>query len=677
MTLLTLTCVTVARADVSTDVQEWHLVRCLKSISQRYFSTGETLAVSLHEEALHTSGRRSENFTNFGPVSIDVVGYISEEMHRTETRSVVISNVFTDYEPTEWNSNHKPESYLLLAPSSCNHESDIVQSVRSQLKRLSSYPEWNPRARFVVTVMNISFKYNAVEVSQRILVELWKRKILNAIVLIPLTHTSQSEDATDTRKRPDGHIMEVPALGIYTWFPYQGPNRCSVVDEAVLLDMWLMEDEGNFVRNSFFFSKKAYYNFHGCELRVAVKITNFITESTIQNSGNNADLTFDEGLEIGVLKLITRTMNFTLIFLPQIKNFRKVQEESGNYIGYTGLLMNDKADIAVGGIIRTATSTNLTDVTTSFWKIRWQWYVPCPVKFPGWQSISRIFSLSGWLCIFLAAMLAHIVIVFLARFQIQEIESFKRFVDAVLDVWALILGVSILSLPRTSPLRLFFSAWMCYSLAINTVFQAYLTTYLVDPGFEKSITSIEEVFASGTKYGFSSTFFDRNFNNEANSKDVEILRNRIDCGDMVTCLLWTAKYRNISSICNPELVEYLYYGSKYSDKFRGYQPCELKEMPVLVTDLLMVVQKGSIFLDRMNEIICRLVEAGLPAHLYKVSPEARKYFKAISSASKTAAEEYHALTMNNMQSAFYLLLFGHSLGLMSFLMELLYFKMHL
>ncbi|PNF33396.1 hypothetical protein B7P43_G04165 [Cryptotermes secundus] len=677
MILLTLTCVTVARADVSTDVQEWHIVRCLRSISQRYFSTGETLAMSLHEEALHTSGRRSENFTNWGRVSIDVVGYISEEIHRSESRSVVISNVFTDYDPTEWKSNHKPEIYLLLTPSSCNHESDIVQSVKSQLKRLSSYPEWNPRARFVVTVINISFKYNAEELSQRLLVQLWERKILNAIVLIPLTNTSQSQVATGTRRRPDGLVMEVSALGIYTWFPYQGPNQCSVVDEAVLLDMWLMEGEGNFVRNSFFFPRKAYDNFHGCELRVATRVTDFRAQNTILKSGNNRDHKFDTNFEIRLLKLITRTMNFTLIFLPQIKNFRKVQEESGKYIGYTGLLMNDKADIAVGGIIRSATSTNLTDVTRSYWKVRWQWFVPCPVKFPGWQSIFRIFSLSGWSCILLAAMLAPIVIVFLARFRIQENESFKRFMDAVLDVWALILGVSILSLPRTSPLRLFFSAWMCYSLAINTVFQAYLTTYLVDPGFEKSITSIEEVFTSGTKYGFSSTYFDRNFNDKANNKHQEILRNRIDCVDMVTCLLWTAKYRNISSICNPGLVEYFYYASKYSDKFRGSRLCELKEASVLASDLLMVVQKGSFFLDRMNDIICRLVESGISTYFNKFGPETYRLLKAKSSASKTVAEDYHALTMNNMQSAFYLLLLGHSLGLISFLMEMLYFKIHL
>jgi hypothetical protein len=214
-----------------------------------------------------------------------------------------------------------------------------------------------------------------------------------------------------------------------------------VVDEAVLLDMWLMEGVGNLVRNSYLFPKKLIDNFHGCELRIATTVTVLRWENTIQNFGNNTDHTSHEYYEIGILKLITSTMNFTPIFLPQIKNFRKVQDESGKYIVYTGLLMNDKADIAVGGIIRTAISTNLLDVTTSYWKVTWHWFVPCPVIFPGWRSIFRIFSLSGWVSIFLAAVLAHIAIVFLARFRIQENESFRRFVDVVLDVWALILGV--------------------------------------------------------------------------------------------------------------------------------------------------------------------------------------------------------------------------------------------
>jgi hypothetical protein len=81
--------------------------------------------------------------------------------------------------------------------------------------------------------------------------------------------------------------------------------------------------------------------------------------------------------------------------------------------------MKEEADIASGGIILTETSTNLRDVTTSYWQISWEWYVPFPVKIPGWKIVFRIFSLSGSLSIFLAAMLAKLVIVFLTRFGIK------------------------------------------------------------------------------------------------------------------------------------------------------------------------------------------------------------------------------------------------------------------
>jgi hypothetical protein len=63
------------------------------------------------------------------------------------------------------------------------------------------------------------------------------------------------------------------------------------------------------------------------------------------------------------------------------------------------------------------------------------------------------------------------------------------------------------------------------------------------------------------------------------------------------------------------LWEYFYYSSEYSDEFRGYHPCGLKEMSVLVTDLLMTLQKRNHFLNHMNNIIDRLIESGITAYL--------------------------------------------------------------
>jgi hypothetical protein len=41
--------------------------------------------------------------------------------------------------------------------------------------------------------------------------------------------------------------------------------------------------------------------------------------------------------------------------------------------------------------------------------------------------------------------------------------------------------LSVNTQPPSAPLRLFF-CWLCYCVAISTVFQAYLTTFLIEPG---------------------------------------------------------------------------------------------------------------------------------------------------------------------------------------------------
>jgi hypothetical protein len=633
--------------------------------------------MSLHEDTAPIPGRRYGNLTYCGGGSVDVARYICEELHKAESRSVVITNTFADYGPVNWNSNQKYDSYVLITPSYFSQESDIVQSVESQLKQHSSYPGWNPRTRFVVIVTNISFKHNAEKLSQKILAELWKRKVINGIVLIPLTHASNSEVSLGIRKEADGPVVEGEELGIYTWFPFRRTNQCSDVDKAVLLDVWVMAGGGSFVRNSFLFPNKLSGNFHGCGLRVATALPPSRGTSTTQNSASRLLYTRSCAYEKRLLQLITRAINMTITFLPEVKNFRIMQDESGNFVGYTGLLMNDEADIALGGIMRTATSTILMDVTKSYLQVIWEWYVPCPAKFPGWKSIFRIFSATSWLSIFLSAVLAIIVIVFLARFGIKEYESLKRVVDAITDVWALMLGVSISPLPRTVPLRVFFAACVCCSLAINTVFQAYLTTFLVDPGFEKSITTIDEISSSGIKYGFISTYFDQKYYDKTNPSSLKILENRINCVDLATCAIWTVKYRNFSSISTSIFMDILYYNSEYSGELKDYPYCLLKETPVLVTDELMTLQKGSPFLNRMNEIIGRLTESGMATYLEKFNPETKSFKKTNPISSLALLDEYSPLNINNMQPAFFLFIFGNSLGLVSFLLEILYFKVYL
>jgi hypothetical protein len=57
-------------------------------------------------------------------------------------------------------------------------------------------------------------------------------------------------------------------------------------------------------------------------------------------------------------------------------------------------------------------------------------------------------------------------------------------------------------MPRAPSLRSLFLAWVCFSLAFITVIQAFLTTFLIDSGYETPIQNVDELFASGIKLAY-------------------------------------------------------------------------------------------------------------------------------------------------------------------------------
>ena len=55
-------------------------------------------------------------------------------------------------------------------------------------------------------------------------------------------------------------------------------------------------------------------------------------------------------------------------------------------------------------------------------------------------------------------------------------------------------------MPRTLRFRLFFVS-VLYCFAINTVFKTFLTSFLVDPGYENQLTSLDKILDSGIEFG--------------------------------------------------------------------------------------------------------------------------------------------------------------------------------
>jgi hypothetical protein len=55
-------------------------------------------------------------------------------------------------------------------------------------------------------------------------------------------------------------------------------------------------------------------------------------------------------------------------------------------------------------------------------------------------------------------------------------------------------------MPRSYHLRIVIFAWISYCFSVPTVFQTFLTTFLVDPGLHKQIANLHELSQSKMEY---------------------------------------------------------------------------------------------------------------------------------------------------------------------------------
>jgi hypothetical protein len=109
------------------------------------------------------------------------------------------------------------------------------------------------------------------------------------------------------------------------------------------------------------------------------------------------------------------------------------------------------------------------------------------------------------------------------------------------------MGVSATNTPNTWKFRLLFLVYVCYCFAISTVFQAFFTSYLIEPGYGNKFDTFEDLLHSRVAYGYNdilegaltSTSY-KEFNSFHYSR-------RQDCNDIVEC---TRLIANNDQLCS-------------------------------------------------------------------------------------------------------------------------------
>jgi hypothetical protein len=384
------------------------------------------------------------------------------------------------------------------------------------------------------------------------------------------------------------------------------------------------------------------------------------------------------GLQVNFVELMFKRLNLTAKYTvsPNPKGYF-----SRMILQTVRKLQPASSDVAIGILPLHSHIIQVAEASIPFFYVKISWYIPCPNPASRWKSIYRIFGSHVWACFGAVAILAVITMWLLAKYEtqinIRESANYKTLIYCIYNVCAVITAVSVPQKPVSLSLRIFFITWVWYSVAMTTVYQAYLIGFLVNPGFERSITTVNDLIQSGIEYGYPAemdalTYSDPPYN--------IIKKNRKTCKTVYKCLQRVIERKDFATMFDNFRAEY--FRTRLLFHNIHVPVCTLQE-DIVIIPILMYMAKGNPLLHRFNEIINRMFEAGLFVKWWNdfmssSRLEDNPFDDDDTNFSDFAANElntdYTTFSLITLEVVFHILLIGEIFSTFVFLVEVLYYR---
>jgi hypothetical protein len=634
--LLLPVCVAGLQAAMHVHQPVHHLADCILSTSVQYFSAGRTVVFSSFfndENLTHLGTETILDIENKVSASLNLVGLWPITLFRS-TGAVMKHNLYVSN-----NTNDKHFSYILIVTCKERSWDGACDYVRRMIMDLKTSPAWNSRGKFLLVVCHCvpDGMQNGLK---NLLEGLWFFKVFNVVVLYPSTHRT---------------------VEIYTRFPYYLPSaRCGQFLSVVQLDTWVqIQDKGFFLRNATLYTENIPRDLHGCILRAsAIKFHPYII---CDENGN-----IEGGIDVQVLRTVSEKLNTSVEFrIPPGKERKGQQLPNGTWTGLKGDLIYDKADVIIGCFLINSDDHMMFDDTSVYHSDRFTWIVARATPYPRWLSMSRVFTPLSWLLLFVSVLIFGFIMKYLPAFKYSESNTHWSISKSILIAWAAFLEAGVPEMPRGNTLRVLFLSWVIYSLAINTLYQAFFTSYEVDPGLHHQIDTTEELLHTPVVFAFSSPL-DPFFTDDM----LKRLKPRIRC-DPTKCLEYVATVYNATTFIGRVFLGY--HREELIKKENRHEVHPFRQDSFQLHAVLML-QKGSPFLLQVNEIIARIVEAGLVDYWKEAIIEERR-LKAGILALESLKDSFVKLNVLHLQGAFIFLFIGFAFSFIGFLAEIFFGKM--
>jgi len=501
----------------------------------------------------------------------------------------------------------KISSYIIFTRS--------VRDITVQTEMLYAKSSWDSRGLFLI-VVTVKVP-NSEELALSVIRELWEiGRGYNVVVVV------QQDDL----------------LNLYTWFPYSSHDNCADVKNVVLINQWVMEGEGTFVREGSIYPCKIPSNFHGCTV----------------NLSSLKKCQFEDEFYSHYFLTHNITRNYIIESPDLVSNMGKV------FKGLQNLWLRE-SEILFGELPLVVEELSNAEHVVPYFSVKHNWFVPCPKPLSRLQKISHIFSSSVWVAIVVVLFLVTGTSWCLAK-QSNDSLSYTTMSSALYNIWAVTVGVPVTGMPRSLRLKLLFVVFVWYCSAIRTVFQTFLTSFLVDPGYEIPLTSLDEILDSGIEFGYTDRW-NIEFGVSSELRHKEVVERAEICSTFVEC------FNRIRETGKFALYAPVWVVKNYTNTINDHNTvCLLNDDGNYFSFVTPYVQKGSFLLESLNKFVSLYTESGMFHRIVRDTVYMSKFTRNIIDVS----DGYFFYTLNHLRIAFYILFFGHGLSFLLFLCEVFY-----
>ncbi|PSN37011.1 Ionotropic receptor 216 [Blattella germanica] len=626
----------------NTDVR--YFSQYLYDISVRHFLPRGSLIVSYFELQDSMNGISSN-------INL-VVSELLKQLQHSMNWSFLLSTSLNK-EKVKIQEKHDP--YIVLVRS--------VHDMEKQINYIKLNLELDAHSTFLIALFPDSLITDRHYLAQEILTSLWSRNIFNAVVLLPVIKEF-------TQKiRPLFESSEtILSFEIYTYFPFKPPDRCGKTVEAVLIELRFVgaTNENSISNDSLFFLSKIPRNFNGCVFRISTFEYRPMVMYPVNKT--NEPFYYADGLEIRFVEAMLKAMNITPVYRPPPGNklWGTDVGKNGTWNGIFGEVQRGESDMSIAVNVLDPDRSRLADAVYPYLGMDLVWHVPCPKPMPYWSGLIRLFSLNLWLAFILVYVIFSVAFWLLVLLKRSSTSQYSSLEICLLSLWALILNMSASDgIPNSKVIRLTFLLWALYCFIMNNLYQAFLTSYFVDPGLEPALTTENELLNTDLKLGFHPHMALRH--TELNSAPYrhQIPKDNVDEG-----LKRLAIKEDLAFLISPYVAGYkAYFTFMTADGKPGF--CHLEEVFSIVW-MSIYLQKGSPLFDIFNKYVPIVWQTGLVDKWHRDIINTAIITGHRAPTDTASDGDATGFSLKNLQSAFYALVLGYIVCVFSLLIEFIH-----